>query len=90
MVMGLVAGMNARAPAHRLDHSPAASEVSWPTGTGRKLEELDLVFSTTTGTPLDPANVRRAFRGIVAADRDGPRLLDTEGAAAQLQRKPSD
>jgi integrase len=28
---------------------------------GRQLEEFDLVFSTTTGTPLDPANVRRAF-----------------------------
>jgi hypothetical protein len=25
---------------------------------GRQLEEFDLVFSTTTGTPLDPANVR--------------------------------
>jgi site-specific recombinase XerD len=34
---------------------------------GRQLKEFDLVFSTTTGTPLDPANVRRAFRRIVAA-----------------------
>ena len=34
---------------------------------GRQLEEFDLVFSTTTGTPLDPANVRRAFRRVVAA-----------------------
>jgi integrase len=34
---------------------------------GRQLEELDLVFSTTTGSPLDPANVRRAFRPVVAA-----------------------
>ena len=25
------------------------------------------MFSTTTGTPLDPANVRRAFRRVVAA-----------------------
>ena len=35
--------------------------------TGRPLEESDLVFSTVTGTALDPANVRRAFRGVVAA-----------------------
>ena len=34
---------------------------------GRQLEEYDLVFSTTTGSPLDPANVRRAFRRVVAA-----------------------
>ena len=34
---------------------------------GRQLEEFDLVFSTTTGSPLDPANVRRAFRRVVAA-----------------------
>jgi integrase len=34
---------------------------------GRKLEEYDLVFSTTTGSPLDAANVRRAFRRVVAA-----------------------
>jgi integrase len=32
---------------------------------GRQLEEYDLVFSTTT--PLDSANVRRAFRRVVAA-----------------------
>ena len=32
----------------------------------RRLEECDLVFSTTTGTPLDPANVRGAFRRVVA------------------------
>jgi hypothetical protein len=31
------------------------------------LEKYDLVFSTTTGTPLDSANVRRAFRRVVAA-----------------------
>ena len=35
--------------------------------TERPLEESDLVFSTVTGTALDPANVRRAFRGVVAA-----------------------
>ncbi len=34
---------------------------------GCQLEEFDLVFSTTTGSPLDPANVRRAFRRVVAA-----------------------
>jgi integrase len=34
---------------------------------GRQLEEFDLVFSTTTGSPLDPANVRKAFRRVVAA-----------------------
>jgi integrase len=34
---------------------------------GRQVKEFDLVFSTTTGTPLDPANVRRAFRRVVAA-----------------------
>ena len=34
---------------------------------GRQLEEFDLVFSTTIGTQLDPANVRRAFRRVVAA-----------------------
>jgi hypothetical protein len=34
---------------------------------GRQLEEFDLVFSTTTGTRLDPANLRRAFRRVVAA-----------------------
>jgi integrase len=34
---------------------------------GRQLEEYDLVFSTTTGSPLDPANVRRAFRRVIAA-----------------------
>jgi integrase len=31
------------------------------------IEENDLVFSTTTGTPLDSANARRAFRRVVAA-----------------------
>ena len=30
----LVAELNRRARAHRLDHTPAASEVRWPTGTG--------------------------------------------------------
>jgi hypothetical protein len=30
----LVAQLNARARAHRLNHSSAASEVSWPTETG--------------------------------------------------------
>jgi integrase len=34
---------------------------------GRHPEEFDLVFSTTTGAPLDPANVRRAFRRVVGA-----------------------
>jgi integrase len=34
---------------------------------GRQLEEFDLVFSTTTGTPRYPANVRGAFRRVVAA-----------------------
>jgi integrase len=34
---------------------------------GRQLEEFDLLFSITTGSPLDPANVRRAFRRVVAA-----------------------
>jgi integrase len=34
---------------------------------GRQLEEFDLVFSTSTGTPLDPANVRRALRRVIAA-----------------------
>jgi len=34
---------------------------------GRQLEEFDLVFSTTTGTPLDSAHVRRAFRRVIAA-----------------------
>jgi site-specific recombinase XerD len=34
---------------------------------GRQLAEYDLVFSTTTGSPLDPANVRRGFRRVVAA-----------------------
>jgi site-specific recombinase XerD len=34
---------------------------------GRQLEEYNLVFSTATGSPLDPANVRRAFRRVVAA-----------------------
>ena len=30
------------------------------------------MFSTITGTALDPANVRRAFRGVVAAARLEP------------------
>jgi integrase len=34
---------------------------------GRQVKEYDLVFSTSTGSPLDPANVRRAFRRVVAA-----------------------
>ena len=51
---------------------------------GRQPEEFDLVFSTTTGTPLDPANVRRAFRRH-RRGWDGPDVLDTERAAAQLR-----
>jgi integrase len=48
------------------------------------IEENDLVFSTTTGTPLDSANVRRAFRRVVAAAGMDPKVLDTERAATQL------
>lgn len=33
---------------------------------GAERSESDLVFTTTRGTPLDPANVRRAFRTVVA------------------------
>jgi integrase len=51
---------------------------------GRQPEEFDLVFSTTTGTPLDPANGRRAFRRH-RRGWDGPDVLDTERAAAQLR-----
>jgi len=49
---------------------------------GRRLEEFDLVFSTTTGTPLDPANVRRALRRVVAAAGMDPMSRDTERASA--------
>ena len=35
----LVAELNRRARAHRLDHSPAGSEVRWPTGT-RPVSEM--------------------------------------------------
>jgi site-specific recombinase XerD len=34
---------------------------------GASWQDLDLVFSTQAGTELDAANVRRAFRRVVAA-----------------------
>jgi site-specific recombinase XerD len=40
---------------------------------GRQMQESDLVFCTIAGTPLDPANVRRAFRMVVAAADMDPR-----------------
>jgi site-specific recombinase XerD len=34
---------------------------------GERWVDLDLVFTTSLGTPLDAANVRRAFRRVAAA-----------------------
>jgi len=52
---------------------------------GRQLEEFDLVFSTTPGTPLDPANVRRAFRRVVATAGMNPMSWTPRELAAQLR-----
>ena len=40
---------------------------------GERWHNLDLVFSTSLGTPLDAANVRRAFRRVVATAELDPR-----------------
>jgi len=53
---------------------------------GRQLEEYDLVFSTTTGSPLDPANVRRAFRRIVAAAGMDPDVQHRESCGTASSR----
>ena len=58
----LVPGPRVEAPTKHRDLLEKQSAES-----GRQLEELDLVSSTTTGTPVDPANVRTVFRRVVAA-----------------------
>jgi integrase len=46
---------------------------------GERWQDLDLVFASGMGTPLDPANVRRGFRRIAtAAGLDGRRWTPRE------------